>query len=228
MTAPTFAPSVNPSYEVPTRHRPRVDTTRTIKGYDLVRVHGVRFGVGMSLGWRSISKTVLDEILSFFEALNGSVGPFYWVPLDKVRSPLGVSPALSSVAGGSLTSQGTYYVQFTWANSTESQESLPSKEASLAVADNNLLVVTLPVFPVGADRANIYVGQSSGAEDEQGYTESRTWTMPTGGIIVGDAVPTASDLKPPLLWRLAAEPEETKISAGRYNLALQFERQVAE
>jgi len=77
------------------------------------------------------------------------------------------------------------------------------------------------------DRAGIYVGTSSSGEDYQGYTATRSWAMPTGGLIAGDPVPTSSDLKPPLLWVLGGDLEITKRWANVWALQTIFELQMA-
>lgn len=229
MTTPTFSPPVQPSFTPQTAHNYRLDPLSTPKGYDITRTMGIRPLDTVNLEWKVLSKPELDEILSFFEGLNGAPGPFYWTPLDNVRDPLGMTPALDEVAGGSLTSQGTYYVQFTWYQTTGGLESRGSAEASFAVQDNFLLTVTVPVFPLSVTEWRVYVGISSGDCELQAGTETtRMWTMPGSGRVSGTANPPASStLTVPLIWRIAGRPLVRKIAPNRFSLGMEFLQQTA-
>lgn len=228
MTIPTFAPSRNPSFPVNTLHAIREDRQRTSKGYDIGRPMGVRPLRRLPLEWLGLSLNQLHEILSFFYGLNGSTGPFFWSPTDKVISPNGVVPVLGQVAGGSLTGQGTYFVKFTWYNTASAQETLPSKEASFSVSDNFLLTVDVPVFQMGVTEWRVYVGSSSGDNQLQAGTETeRRWTMPASGPIAGAQPPTENTLALPLLWKLDGDLEEQKSQANRFRLRATFQEQTA-
>ena len=100
-------------------------------------------------------------------------------------------PTLSQSAGGSLGAT-TYYVKLTAVDSTG--ETTPSAEVHLAVAANNVLVVTLPAAqPTGITGINVYVGTSSGTETKQTASptaQASTWTEPTSGLVAGASAPT--------------------------------------
>lgn len=103
------------------------------------------------------------------------------------------SPALSQVAGGALGGT-TYYVKTTFV--TDSGEVVPSAEASLAVAANNLLKVTAPAVAggvAGVTGWNVYVSTSAGTETKQnGSTPialGTDWTEPGSGLVAGTALP---------------------------------------
>ena len=102
------------------------------------------------------------------------------------------TPVLSSVAGGALAAT-TYFVKITYVN--PSGETTPSAEASLAVAANNLLVVTSPLANQNATGYNVYVSTSTNTETKQnGATPiaiGTNWTEPTTGLVTGAAMPTA-------------------------------------
>jgi len=229
MTTPTFLPPVQPSFSPQTQHNLRLDPMSTPKGYDITRTLGVRWLDSVALEWKVLAKPELDEILSFFEGLNGAPGPFFWTPLDLVRDPLGMTPVLGDVAGGALTSQGTYFVQFAWYQSSGGLESRGSKEASFAVQDNFLLTVTVPVFPLGVTEWRIYVGAVTGDAELQAGTETtRIWTMPGTGRVAGGAnPPAASTLTVPLIWRLGGGATVRKIAPNRFSLGLEFLQQTA-
>lgn len=105
-------------------------------------------------------------------------------------------PTLGHTAGGSLVTT-TYYVKITFV--TNSGETLPSTEVSLAVTGSNLLTVTQSgSAPIGAVSWNIYVsntaGGGSGAEHLQATLAIGTtsWTEPATGLISGIAPPQAN------------------------------------
>ena len=60
------------------------------------------------LSWNVLKLDDLDYVTSFFDSLKDSAGDysvteaFYWTPPRPVHSPLGDSPKLEEVAGGSL------------------------------------------------------------------------------------------------------------------------------
>lgn len=229
MTTPTFSPPINPSF--PVSHSPewREDGFRSVKGYDQGVVHGPRSLDSIPLIWKVVTGDELDEILSFFDSLNGATGPFFWTPIDNVRNPLGMTPVLGQVAGGSLVSQGTYFVQFTWYDTSSGGETKGSKQASFAVSDNFLLTVNVPVFPLAVSEWRVYVGVSSGDCELQAGTETtRTWTMPGSGRVAGGAnPPAADDLTLPLLWKHDGRPQYAKIGPDRYQLTMTFFQQTA-
>jgi hypothetical protein len=93
------------------------------------------------------------------------------------------APSLSSVAGGALAG-ATYFAKVTYVN--PSGETLPSSESSLAVAANNLLVVTSPIASGTATSYNVYVSTTTGTELKQNTTPialGTNWTEPTSGLI---------------------------------------------
>ena len=105
---------------------------------------------------------------------------------------------LSSASAGALAAT-TYYVKTTWV--TNSGETLPSVETSLAVAANKVLHVANPSSPpAGAIGWNVYIsntaGGGAGAETLQnGGTPIGTgsiFTEPTSGLVAGAALPVAN------------------------------------
>jgi hypothetical protein len=99
--------------------------------------------------------------------------------------PTPAAPTLSSTAGGSLAA-ATYYATITYTDATG--ESAHSAEASLAVAADNLLVVTSPASaPPDVTGYNVYVATTSGGEVLQNtggpIAIGSNWTLPTSGLV---------------------------------------------
>ena len=107
------------------------------------------------------------------------------------------APSLGYAAGGALAAT-TYYAKTTWIVETQDglqYESLPSAETSLAVAADNVLVVSPPApppMPYPVIAWNVYVGASSDAEELQAsmIPLSLSWTESTTGLIAGTTPPT--------------------------------------
>lgn len=99
------------------------------------------------------------------------------------------APTLGQQAGGAIAAT-TYFVKVTYV--TPKGETVASTEASLAVALNNLLVVTSPVAGQGATGYNVYVSTTTGTETKQNATPisiGTNWVEPTSGLIAGSAAP---------------------------------------
>ena len=229
MTIPTFAPSRGPSFGDELTATARADVQSSHKGYELSRPLGLRPLPSIPVTWKALTRTEMDEIVSFFKGLNGSRGPFYYTPPQTVTSPNGMTPTLSEVTGGSLTGQGTYYVQFTWYRTSGGLETLGSKEASFAVADNKLLTVTVPVLELGVTEWRVYVGATSGdCELQSGTVTTRTWTMDTGGRDTGGAnPPTTNTLQAPRLFTYDGSLREIRRAPNVFALRTSFQEQTA-
>lgn len=102
------------------------------------------------------------------------------------------APTLSSTAGGTLGAT-TYFVKITYVNN--GGETVGSLESSLAVAANNLLVVTSPSSSGNATGWNVYVSTSTGTETKQNTTLNTigtNWTEPTSGLVSGSSPPASN------------------------------------
>lgn len=89
------------------------------------------------------------------------------------------APALSSNLGSGSLGSGTYFVRYTWANTTG--ESQPSAERSLALGSAGTLIVQAPVnVPVLATSMKVYIGTASGTELLQGSVAV------TNGVLAGN------------------------------------------
>lgn len=225
---PTFAPIRGPSFESPIQAEYRTDRQSSHAGYEISRPLGLASLDGIQLRWQSLRTPEFHDIKSFFDGLQGT-GPFYYTPTDPLTAPGGMTPELSEVAGGSLTGQGTYYVQFTWYDPTTGLETTPSRETSLAVSDNNLLVVKVPVFPLGVEAWRVYVGASQGAAELQsGSSTARTWTMPATGRETGGASPpTENNMKVPRIFSRGSNLVFTPVAPQVYDAQLTLLEQTA-
>lgn len=102
------------------------------------------------------------------------------------------APSLGSAVAGSLAG-ATYYVKTTYVNSKG--ETLPSAEASHAVAANSVLTVASPPALIGATGWNVYVSTATGTETLQNVSPiaiGTGFTEPTSGLVAGDEMPVIS------------------------------------
>jgi hypothetical protein len=114
------------------------------------------------------------------------------IPSAGVSAP--TNGTLTSTSAGSL-SGATYYVRSTWV--TNSGESLPATQTSLAVASNHVLNVAAPgSAPAAAIGWNVYVSTSTGTETLQNagtpIALGTAWVEPTSGLVTGAALPAAN------------------------------------
>lgn len=108
------------------------------------------------------------------------------------------APNLTSSSGGSLPA-ATYYVVVTYVNPLG--ETLPSQEASLAVAADNLLVVGSPPPSGNATGYNVYAAISPNVERLQNSSPvslGQNWILPPAGLISGGSAPPSSNSAGPL------------------------------
>jgi len=218
----TFIPPLNPSFTYAEPLDFQVDVVRSQKGYPISRPLGVRGVRSIQLRWAALNEDQKDTIVSFFQSLNGQVGPFSWTPLDKVPSPLGATPALSQVSGGAL-SQRTYFVVFSWYH-TSSLETKASARQSITVDASFFLKVEVPVLPTGVEAFRVYAHETSGSEVLQStVTGSRSWTQSVA-LATGTATPpTTNTLAAPATWMLTGPVIPTRIRPNRWRLELSFQ-----
>lgn len=99
------------------------------------------------------------------------------------------APTLSQSAAVSTLEPGTYYVSFSWRS--EAGETMRSPEASINIASGNMMTVTFPTFPPGADAARVYMGFQSGVLYLQNDAAFQ-FTDKTSAILTEDPAPTAN------------------------------------
>lgn len=222
MTTPTFDPPVGPSFELPLEVAWDADETEFVKPYVQVVPRNELAIRAFDLQWNLLTRAQRDYIQSFFHRHRGPATPFYWTPTDPVFAPEDDGPEVDQVAGGSL-SERTYYVRFSWYDSTTGQETTPSPAKSITVQSSYLLSVTVPRFPSRVTAWRVYVGTVADYEYLQAYDIDRTWTEPSGGITEPTSLPpSVNTLKPAAKWRLLGTVRERKRSANRFSLSLRI------
>ncbi len=229
MAIPVFTPKIGPSFGIQTRNVFRADRQTSHKGYEMMRPLGIRRHPPIAVKWDALTKPEMDDILSFFDSMSGSLGPFSYTPVDTVTGTEGMTPVLSEVTGGALVSQGTYFVRFAWFKTVGGLETSGSKEASFSVADNKLLSVKVPIFPLAVTEWRVYVGAVTGDAELQAGTETtRTWTMPVGGRVTGGAnPPTSNNLKVSRFFTFDGALPAVLIAPGIHSLSTTFLEQTA-
>ena len=222
---PTLTLPRNPSYGYREEHVPLTESVTMERGYDQVVTKAIRYMIRAHLSWKALSQDELDKVLSFFQALNGSRGPFLWDPLNNAASPLSISPTLSQVAGGALGAR-TYFVVFTWYDATTTFETTESLRSSLAVDASKFIVVEVPAIVSGADSWRVHLSETSGAEKREAtITGSRKWTQSVALAGTLDP-PSANNLSTALTWLLES-PLSPQISnkPGKFQLQARFIQQ---
>jgi len=226
MAAPTLTLPRNPGYGYREQHVPLTQTVRMERGYDQITTKTIRYMIRAFLTLKALNQDDLDKVLSFFQALNGALGPFLWDPLNNAASPLSISPTLSQVAGGSLPSR-TYFVVFTWYDATTTFETKESARSSLLVDASKFIVVEVPAIVSGADSWRAYLSETSGSEKREATTTgSRKWTQTVALAGTLDP-PSANNLSTALTWLLEGAPEpQISNTPGRFDLQLRFMQQL--
>lgn len=219
----TFNPPQGPSYEVPLDWAWLVTKQKATKPYVKIIPELWLPVRRYSLAWKVGTPKLRDYLVSFFHRQLGPTTPFWWTPTDPTPTPEDEGPDLDSSSGGEL-SQRTYYVKFTWYDSTTGYETEASPAASITVAADYLLEVSCPRFPSRVGSWRIYAHETAGSECLQTTQTDRNWTEPVTGLVTGSATPPATNnLKLPALWRLEGGIQQRLIGANRYRLSLTLE-----
>ncbi len=100
------------------------------------------------------------------------------------------APTLSASGTGGTLPATTYYVKYTWITSVGETVTSPESTGQ-AVTAGQTLTVTLPTFPSGVTKANVYISSSTGTETLQGSTTSTTFTQSTP-LVTGIIPPTVN------------------------------------
>lgn len=116
------------------------------------------------------------------------------LPALEASDPI-TAPALTLVPNANATiSPVTHYVRYTWVTATG--ETKASSEALIQVTAGNNLSISVPTFPIGVTKANIYVSTVTNQERFQGSinTSGTSYTISTPVNIA--IVPTVANLYP--------------------------------
>jgi hypothetical protein len=221
MSIPTFDPPRNAEFIYTEGPRLLTDTIPMHKGYDQVRPLLLRPVRLVRLAWNAASDEVREYILGFFAQLAGQRGPLWWTPYDSVPSPSAVEPTLGQVAGGALGAR-TCYVVFTWYDAAYG-ETKPSAQASLSVAANYYLTVTVPPLPSWVESWRVYAATTSGSECLQDtVSDGRIWTQSAAFSTGTATAPTANTLSPPAKWLLEGDIDCQRFRPNRWRIILQL------
>jgi len=221
----TFSPPTGPSFQSAVHLEPQFVEAKSHGGYDQQVPRLLRPLRRAELRWNAASDTTREYIESFIAAIHGTVGPFEWTPFDNIPSPSGMLPTLSEVSGGSLGSR-TYYVVFTWYDTTYG-ETRESGRASLNVSANNFLKVEIPPIPLQVEGWRVYVSETSGAEKLEATITSgaRSWTQ--SADLSGSADPPAANtLTPAGKWNIQGRLGKVRSGANRWNMTLTLLEQI--
>lgn len=171
-------------------------------------------------------RTAYEYIDSFVHFQVGPAGRFSYVLPEFVSTPFGV-PLLSAISGGTQGSR-TIRVQYAW--QTDLGRTRASTVGVLAVPANNLLKVTLRVFPPSVVDAVIYATEGgSGTEQEQAVVQALTWTQPDAALLTGTAAPLTTNTAREMITAkfVAGSYEVVRLIGAVYNVTLGIEEAYA-
>lgn len=152
------------------------------------------------------------EVSTLIALVKAIPGVDDYIPADVVMQ---AAPTLGSTPGGTLPA-ATYYAEITY--TTSAGESLPSAQASLAVAVNELLTIESPPAIGGVTGWNIYVGTSPTTlelQNAEPFAIGTNYTEPDGGLLTGAAPPTISTARLQNVTPLQSQ----KLMPGTINIA---------
>lgn len=169
------------------------------------------------LPWQYAGKEYAEKVRAFHRDHRGGAWPFWLSPADPVPAPCD-PPVLGSVSGGTLDPR-TVYVKFTWGDATH--ETTASGYATLSLAYNLRVTVTVPDFPANVTKAYVYCGPTADTLYKQTTpitVSGGEWTEPIAGYDTGGGSPPSSNtLTETVLVAFAEDEFElTKFSAVRY------------
>jgi len=220
----TFAPGVNPEFPFGLEPIWNVDEIPAIKPYVARVPRGLREISTASLVYPALTRRQKEYILSFFRELRGPASDFLWTPPDAVDGPLHRGPDLDQVTlAGAPGSSRNYIVKFTWYDPATGQETEASPVSTITVTSGKVLVITVPVFPLGVSAFRVYAGTVLDSEWTQGYSTLRTWTEPVTGLLTTTSLaPGANNLKPAMKWAFLRMSKPQKVTSNRWRMQLDF------
>lgn len=200
-------------------------TTRFEDGYVQLRAKLAKPRRAWKLVWKLATPDEAEQLHAFYREQVGAAGTFDYAPSDPIPRPY-AAPTLGSSTSGALGSR-TRYAKFSWADATH--ETTPSVGyGTLAVGANNVLTVTVPLFPTNVTKAWVYVGATSAVlckQDTAITTSAGTWTEPDEGYNDAGASPlTTNALTETVTVHFAEDALEiSKNSAYSYSMTCTLE-----
>lgn len=173
--------------------------------------------------WVCETRAAMDYVVSFFRRHVGSAGRFYYAWPELVSHP-DAAPTLEAISGGTQASR-TIVACFAWKNSAGKTTASPT--ASLLIPANNLVRVTVPVYPPNITQCVIYGDQTGGTPQEQTtLTGALTWTQPDAALLLATADPPAANTatETPLMKALGSPPYRiTRGNGTCYEISMDLE-----
>lgn len=190
----TFAPESNGlKLQRPFEIEPRYNVVEddyelgNVKSYAVAQRELRSFGVQ----YRAFTRAASEYWRSFFQRNVGPAARWLWTLPEYVPTP-DAGPTLEAVVSGNQAER-TIFVLFAWKNANGT--TLGGAASSLLVPANNLIRVTVPIFPASVNQAVIYATQgAAGTEQEQvTMTNVRTWTQPNGDLLLATTDPPTTN-----------------------------------
>lgn len=208
----------------------------SVGGYDLyVSLDGNTYqNVGRQMGGNRVGYTTsalplgsnpdtVDTLGVDLSATQGSLSPGTAQDAENAVTlcylggyPLPAAPSLSAVAGGARPA-ASYFVRVTYV--FPGGEGPASAEDDIILAAGQLLAVASPSAVSGATGWNVYVGLSTGAEELQNSSPiaiGTGWTEPSGGLVSGNAPPSAEAGYELISYEGAALTSQYRYTLGTY------------
>ena len=217
MSVPAFDPPEAPSVSSSLTSTNRVDTLTLHSGVTQVRPLGLRELNSLELSWSNASEETSEYLQSFLQSLKGGVGPFTWDSFMKVPSPTAFAPALSLGSGTFLYDVYSYKAVFSWIGTNsdetegETRASMASNIVSPGTDASNKLILEIPAFPSGINKARIYVNDTTDYYKMADIEDTTTW--------VQDAQVNFSSNQPKTVNTLYAPNKRYIMTPGRIGLS---------
>lgn len=144
----------------------------------------------LRMRWIGTTRAAQEYVVSFFRRHRGPAGRFYYQWPEYVAHP-DKAPGLEAIIGGAQAER-TITAQFAWRNTAGTTTASPT--GTLLVPVNNLVRVTVPVYPPNISECVIYADQTGGTPQEQTILSSTlTWTQPDAALLLDTADPPAAN-----------------------------------
>ena len=223
MATPVFTPPRNPSDPFSEPLTPQVSAMRSHRGNDLTQTFGLTYLRTVRADWQVLDEDEKDQLESFFTSLPGQVGPFLWRTPEKVPSPIDSIVLIDSTGSGSGAPPYTANVQITWFDALG--ETKPSTIRQFAVPNDELLRVTVPVFPLGVSGWRLYWNLDPSAPELIGdITTSRTF-LQAGALLPSGLPPTENDLFPQKVFLVSGEIPKAQRSGDNWRFSINLSEQ---
>jgi hypothetical protein len=158
----------------------------------------------LRMRWVADTRAASEYVISFFLRHKGSAGRFYYAWPEFVPSP-DAAPTLEAVVSGAQAER-TVTARIAWKNSAG--RTLASPVGTLLIPANNLVKITVPVYPPSVSECVIYASDTGGTPQQQTILAGPlTWTQPDALLLLATAdPPTANTATETPLMKAVGEP----------------------